>query len=408
MRTPSGRCAGVDLQYAVDPEPLDTAGAIRFAAREAGIDERFIVMNGDVLTDLDVGALVAFHEAAGAEGTLALHRGGGPDGLRGGRHRRRRPRRGVRREAGAGRGAQRPHQRRHLRAGAQRPRPHQPRRAGERRAGDLPGHGRRRHAVREGRRGLLDRCRHPGHLPGRQPRPPRRREGGDRRAPTPSSRAPSIDAWIGGGASVARDAVVERAVVFEGARIGPGAVVRGAIIGAGAAVGAGAVVEGEAVVGDGVEVAGERSPPRRAPSRGGLMQALVTGGAGFIGSTLVDRLLAEGHAVDVVDDLSTGSLGQPRRGSCRPQPPAQGAPGRHPRPSGDRADRPPAARGDLPPRGPGRRPGVGRPARLRRRGERAGEPQRPRGRRAAGTRKVVFASSGGTDLRRARPRPTCR
>ena len=38
------------------------------------------------------------------------------------------------------------------------------------------------------------------------------------------------------------------------------------------------------------------------------MRALVTGGAGFIGSTLVDRLLAEGHHVDVVDDLSTGSL----------------------------------------------------------------------------------------------------
>ncbi len=38
------------------------------------------------------------------------------------------------------------------------------------------------------------------------------------------------------------------------------------------------------------------------------MQALVTGGAGFIGSTLVDRLLAEGHRVDVVDDLSSGSL----------------------------------------------------------------------------------------------------
>lgn len=38
------------------------------------------------------------------------------------------------------------------------------------------------------------------------------------------------------------------------------------------------------------------------------MRTLVTGGAGFIGSTLVDRLLAEGHEVDVVDDLSTGSL----------------------------------------------------------------------------------------------------
>jgi UDP-glucose 4-epimerase len=38
------------------------------------------------------------------------------------------------------------------------------------------------------------------------------------------------------------------------------------------------------------------------------MKALVTGGAGFIGSTLVDRLIAEGWRVDVVDDLSSGSL----------------------------------------------------------------------------------------------------
>jgi UDP-glucose 4-epimerase len=48
------------------------------------------------------------------------------------------------------------------------------------------------------------------------------------------------------------------------------------------------------------------------------MKAMVTGGAGFIGSTLVDRLLAEGWRVDAVDDLSIGSLGN--LASARSQP----------------------------------------------------------------------------------------
>jgi mannose-1-phosphate guanylyltransferase len=69
---PSGRCAGATLHYAVEPEPLDTAGAIRFAARDAGIDGRFLVVNGDVLTDVDLTAFIAFHEARGAEGTIHL------------------------------------------------------------------------------------------------------------------------------------------------------------------------------------------------------------------------------------------------------------------------------------------------------------------------------------------------
>jgi mannose-1-phosphate guanylyltransferase len=69
---PDGTCCGVTLHYAVEPEPLDTAGAVRFAALDAGIDERFIVVNGDVLTDLDVRALWQRHDECGAEGTIAL------------------------------------------------------------------------------------------------------------------------------------------------------------------------------------------------------------------------------------------------------------------------------------------------------------------------------------------------
>lgn len=70
---PDGTCAGVPLRYAVEDEPLDTAGAVRFAARQAGVDERFLVVNSDVITDLDISAFVAFHEQHGGAATIALH-----------------------------------------------------------------------------------------------------------------------------------------------------------------------------------------------------------------------------------------------------------------------------------------------------------------------------------------------
>jgi mannose-1-phosphate guanylyltransferase len=69
---PDGFCGDVALTYAVEPEPLDTAGAIKFAAEFAGIDDTFVVANGDVMTDLDVSALVAAHRSFGAEATLHL------------------------------------------------------------------------------------------------------------------------------------------------------------------------------------------------------------------------------------------------------------------------------------------------------------------------------------------------
>jgi mannose-1-phosphate guanylyltransferase len=69
---PDGNACGVRLVYAVEDSPLDTAGAIRFAALEGGVDTTFVVVNGDVLTDLDVTALVEFHRSRPAEATIAL------------------------------------------------------------------------------------------------------------------------------------------------------------------------------------------------------------------------------------------------------------------------------------------------------------------------------------------------
>jgi mannose-1-phosphate guanylyltransferase len=67
--------AGVTIRYAVEPEPLGTAGAIRFAADELGdeLDDRFLALNGDVLTDLDLSALLTAHERWDAAATIGLH-----------------------------------------------------------------------------------------------------------------------------------------------------------------------------------------------------------------------------------------------------------------------------------------------------------------------------------------------
>jgi mannose-1-phosphate guanylyltransferase len=62
---------GDALEYVVEPEPLGTGGAIAFAGR--GLEEAFVVANGDVLTDLDLTALHRLHRDRGARMTLALH-----------------------------------------------------------------------------------------------------------------------------------------------------------------------------------------------------------------------------------------------------------------------------------------------------------------------------------------------
>jgi mannose-1-phosphate guanylyltransferase len=64
---------GSELEYVVEPGPLGTGGAIAYAAREAGVTETFVACNGDVLTELDLTALAAFHRDRGARMTIALH-----------------------------------------------------------------------------------------------------------------------------------------------------------------------------------------------------------------------------------------------------------------------------------------------------------------------------------------------
>jgi mannose-1-phosphate guanylyltransferase len=81
------------ITFMEEPEPLGTAGPLRLAADEGLLEERFLVLNGDLLTDLDLGALIHSHENHQAAVTLALHsvadptsyglvrRVDGPDGL---------------------------------------------------------------------------------------------------------------------------------------------------------------------------------------------------------------------------------------------------------------------------------------------------------------------------------------
>jgi mannose-1-phosphate guanylyltransferase len=64
---------GMRLRYVLEEEPLGTAGPVRLAHDEGLLDERVLVLNGDVLTDMDLTAQLAEHERTGARVTLALY-----------------------------------------------------------------------------------------------------------------------------------------------------------------------------------------------------------------------------------------------------------------------------------------------------------------------------------------------
>ncbi len=65
-----GSAYGIKLRFVEEPDPRGTAGALKFA--ESLLDERFLMLNGDVLTDIDLTEQIAQHERTGAKATLAL------------------------------------------------------------------------------------------------------------------------------------------------------------------------------------------------------------------------------------------------------------------------------------------------------------------------------------------------
>jgi mannose-1-phosphate guanylyltransferase len=64
---------GPRIAYVEEPEPLGTAGPVRLAADRGLLGDRFMVLNGDVLTDLDLSAVQSLHAERGATATLALY-----------------------------------------------------------------------------------------------------------------------------------------------------------------------------------------------------------------------------------------------------------------------------------------------------------------------------------------------
>ena len=71
-----GASLGLDLDYLVEEQPLGTAGGVK--ALEELLTGAFVVCNGDIFTDLDLGAALAFHRLKGAQATIVLTRADDP------------------------------------------------------------------------------------------------------------------------------------------------------------------------------------------------------------------------------------------------------------------------------------------------------------------------------------------
>src|SRR5947199_5497355 len=65
-----GSTSGISIRYVVEPAPLGTAGAVRYAGES--LHESVVVFNGDVMTAVDLGAVIALHRERKAKATIVL------------------------------------------------------------------------------------------------------------------------------------------------------------------------------------------------------------------------------------------------------------------------------------------------------------------------------------------------
>jgi mannose-1-phosphate guanylyltransferase len=75
-----GEKPGPGITYVKEDQALGTGGPLRLAADQGALDDRFLVLNGDILADLDLGALMRSHADTGALATLALYAVDDPSG----------------------------------------------------------------------------------------------------------------------------------------------------------------------------------------------------------------------------------------------------------------------------------------------------------------------------------------
>ena len=246
-----GADLGIKIRYVVEPVPLGTAGAIKYAGDK--LTESVVVFNGDVMTQLDLAAVIRLHRERQRPRHDRPDAGRESLRLRAGRNRRRRQHPAVPREAEAGGDHDQPHQRRHLRPRARHLRSDSERSPVVDRAKLLPFADRARRDVRGVRlQRLLDRHRHAGEVhagpPGHHGWPlhgaavcrPRglrgrgsRRTRASRTAPPSRARCSSTRASLvkagarvgpyavlGRQTQVEEEAVIERAILWPNCRIG--------------------------------------------------------------------------------------------------------------------------------------------------------------------------------------------